>query len=118
MTNDYLLIIYKDGDKLYLPVDRMNMAQKYLGVEGVTPVLDKMGGKSWERVKRKTKKTVEKIAGELLELYAARKVKKGYAFSALDSFFHDFEAFSRVHDSFQWFTSPGSPPHPVLRGLC
>jgi len=92
ITNDFLLITYKDDDKLYLPVDRMSMVQKYLGVEGVEPVLDKMGGKSWERVKEKAKKTVEKIAGDLLKLYAERKVHKGYAFSKPDGYFRDFEA--------------------------
>ena len=91
-ANDFLLIIYKDGDKLYLPVDRMSMVQKYMGVDGITPVLDKMGGKSWDRVKKRVKRSAEKIAGELLKLFAARKVKKGYAFLEPDSYFKDFEA--------------------------
>ena len=91
-TNDYLLIIYKDDDKLYLPVDRLNMVQKYMGVEGVAPALDKMGGKSWESVKNRVKESVEKIAGELLKLYAERKVKKGFAYKGIDSYFNDFEA--------------------------
>jgi len=91
-TNDYLLILYKDDDKLYLPVDRMNVIQKYIGMDGFTPVLDKMGGKTWERVKEKAKKTVEKIAGELLKLYAERKARLGHAFGKTDSYFRDFEA--------------------------
>ena len=90
-TNDFLLIVYKDGDKLYLPVDRMDMIQKYMGVDGIKPVLDKMGGKSWERVKERVKKSTEKIAGELLKLYAERKVRKGHSFGALDSDFKTFE---------------------------
>ncbi len=91
-TNDFLLITYRDADKLYLPVVRMNMIQKYLGVEGVAPVLDKMGGKSWDRVKRQVKQSVEKIAGELLKLYANRKVAPGISFQGIDSYFQDFEA--------------------------
>ena len=91
-TNDFLLIIYKDSDKLYLPVDRMNMVQKYMGVDGIDPVLDKMGGKSWARVKDSVKRTAEKIAGELLKLYAARKIEKGFAFEAIESSLSDFEA--------------------------
>ena len=71
-------ILYKDNDKLYLPVDRMGLIQKYMGVDGITPVLDKMGGKSWERVKDRVKRSAEKIAGELLKLYAARKIKEGF----------------------------------------
>jgi transcription-repair coupling factor (superfamily II helicase) len=90
--NDFLLVIYKDDDKLYLPVDRMSMIQKYMGVDGIEPTLDKMGGKSWQRVKARVKRSAEKIAGELLKLYAERRVKKGYAFSEVDSDIRDFEA--------------------------
>lgn len=89
--NDYLLIIYRDDDKLYLPVERMNQVQKYMGVEGVAPVLDKMGGATWDRVKMKVKRSTEKIAGELLKLYAARRVQKGHAFGSADTHFIDFE---------------------------
>ena len=90
-SNDFLRIVYKDDDKLYLPVDRMGMVQKYMGVDGVEPVLDKMGGKSWERVKEKVKRSTEKIAGELLKLYAERKVSRGHAFRELDVDFKNFE---------------------------
>ena len=92
IVNDYLLLVYKDGDKLYLPVDRMGMVQKYMGVDGIKPVVDKMGGKSWQRIRAKAKKTVEKIAGELLALYSSRKVIKGYAFTPPDNYYQDFEA--------------------------
>ena len=92
VENDFILILYKDNDRLYLPVDRLNTVQKYLGVEGVDPHLDKMGGKNWEKVKRKVKKSAEKMAKELLDLYAARKINEGYAFSPDDSMYQDFEA--------------------------
>ncbi|MFV9644944.1 MAG: transcription-repair coupling factor [Desulfobacterales bacterium] len=91
-NNDFMLIIYKDDDKLYLPVDRMSMVQKYMGLDGVIPVFDKLGGKSWQRVKERVKKSVEKIAGRLLKLYSERKIKKGYAFKATDCDSQDFEA--------------------------
>ncbi len=91
-TNDYLVINYRDDDKLYLPVDRMNMVQKYLGVDGVAAILDKMGGKSWARIKARVKKSAEKIAGALLKLYADRKVAKGVAFNLLDGELREFEA--------------------------
>lgn len=90
-TNDFLLIAYRGDDKLYLPVDRMGMVQKYLGVDGVVPVLDKMGGKSWARVKARVKKSAEKMAGELLKLYAARKVSKGVAFNLFEDELREFE---------------------------
>jgi transcription-repair coupling factor (superfamily II helicase) len=92
ITSDFLVITYRDDDKLYLPVDRMNMIQKYLGLEGYTPILDKMGGKSWQKVKSKARKAVEKIAGDLLKLYAARKVHKGHAYSQANGYYKDFEA--------------------------
>ena len=76
-TNDFILILYRDEDKLYLPVDRMSLIQKYMGVDGIKPVLDKLGGKSWERVKANVKKSTEKIAGKLLKLYAERRGQGG-----------------------------------------
>ena len=91
-TNDFLVIIYRDEDKLYLPVDRMSLIQKYLGVDGIQPVLDKLGGKSWDRVKANVKKSAEKIAGQLLKLYAERKVKQGFAFEHMEKEYRDFES--------------------------
>jgi transcription-repair coupling factor (superfamily II helicase) len=92
LTNDFLVLVYKAGDKLYLPVDRMSVVQKYMGVDGVTPVLDTLGGKSWEKVKSRIKKSAEKIAGELLKLYARRKIDRGYPFAAPDAYLNEFEA--------------------------
>ena len=91
VRNDFLVLRYHGGDTLYLPVDRMGLVQKYMGVEGHGPPLDKLGGKSWERVKARVKRSAEKIAGELLRLYAQRKVAGGFAFPAADGYFRDFE---------------------------
>ncbi|MBC2742694.1 MAG: transcription-repair coupling factor [Desulfosarcina sp.] len=90
-VNDFLLIVYRNDDRLYLPVDRMGLIQKYMGVEGMMPALDKMGGRSWERAKEKVRQSAEKIAGELLKIYAQRKVKAGHGYGAADSRFADFE---------------------------
>jgi transcription-repair coupling factor (superfamily II helicase) len=92
VRNDFLVLVYHDGDKLYLPVDRMGMVQKYMGVEGHVPALDKLGGRSWQRVKSRVKRQAEKIAGELLKLYAERKVASGCAFPGPDGAFREFEA--------------------------
>ena len=92
VENDFILINYRGGDKLYLPVERMNLIKKYMGVEGTIPVLDKMGGVSWDKVKQKAKKSAEKIAGELLKLYAVRKVSQGFRHLPMDSELHEFEA--------------------------
>ncbi len=91
-VNDFLLIVYRDDDRLYLPVDRMGLIQKYMGAEGMMPALDKMGGRSWERAKEKVRKSAEKIAGELLKIYAQRNVNAGHGYGAADSQFADFEA--------------------------
>ena len=91
-VNDFLELEYQGGDRLYLPVDRLNLVQKYLGVEGVKPRVERLGGKSWERTKKKVKKAVEKIARELVELYAARRVLPGHHFSPPDPMFREFEA--------------------------
>ncbi|MBI5845256.1 MAG: transcription-repair coupling factor [Deltaproteobacteria bacterium] len=92
VSADFLILSYKDNDRLYLPVDRSNLVQKFRGVSEAGPPLDKLGGGSWEKVKHKVKKDVEKIARDLLDLYAARKVRQGYAFSAPDEYFAEFEA--------------------------
>jgi transcription-repair coupling factor (superfamily II helicase) len=91
-VNDFLEMEYQGGDRLYLPVDRLNLVQKYLGVEGVTPRVERLGGKSWERSKGRVKKAVEKIARELVELYALRRVLPGHQFSPPDPAYREFEA--------------------------
>lgn len=91
-VNDYLEIEYQGGDRLFVPVDRLHLLQKYLGVEEVPPRVDRLGGKSWERTKRRVRRAVEKIARELVELYAARQVLPGHSFSPPDQVFREFEA--------------------------
>jgi len=92
ISQDFILILYQDDDKLYLPVDRIEMIGKYIGVDGYTPVLDKIGSKAWFKSKAKAKAEVEKLAADLLDLYAHRKVNKGFAFSRPDNYYNDFEA--------------------------
>jgi transcription-repair coupling factor (superfamily II helicase) len=89
-VNDFLEIFFRDDDKLYLPVERMARIEKYMGVDGAPPLLDKMGGKSWDKVKQRVKRSAERIAGELLKLYAARRARKGYCFSEPDQTYGEF----------------------------
>jgi transcription-repair coupling factor (superfamily II helicase) len=91
-VNDFLELEYQSGDRLFLPVDRLNLVQKYLGVEGVPPKVDRLGGKSWDKAKKRVRKAVEKIARELVDLYAARRVLPGHGFSPPDPVFREFEA--------------------------
>jgi transcription-repair coupling factor (superfamily II helicase) len=91
-VNDFLELEYQGGDRLFIPVDRLHLVQKYLGVEGTEPQVERLGGKHWERAKGRVKKAVAKIARELVELYAARRVLPGHAFSPPDPLFREFEA--------------------------
>ncbi len=89
---DYLHLEYAGGDRLYLPVDRISLVQKYVGADGAPPPLDKLGGTSWERVKKKTRESIFAMAQELLAIYAAREVMEGKAFTPPDQYFREFEA--------------------------
>ncbi|MBI2082764.1 MAG: transcription-repair coupling factor [Deltaproteobacteria bacterium] len=91
ITNDFLLIEYRGEDKLYLPIYRLNLIQKYTGGDGA-PRLDKLGGTSWITIRQKAEKTIRQIAGDLLNLYAARTAGKGFAFSPPNEMFEAFEA--------------------------
>ncbi|MBI5887815.1 MAG: transcription-repair coupling factor [Deltaproteobacteria bacterium] len=92
IENDFLLLEYRDADKLYMPVSRMDLISKYHGVEGRGPLLDKLGSAGWGRTKGRVKKEVEKMAGELLKLYAERQASVGFAFSKPSHMFQEFEA--------------------------
>ena len=89
---DYLHLEYADADRLYLPVDRIGVVQKYVGADGSAPALDRLGGASWERVKLKTRESVLAMAKELLDIYAARDVQSRAAYSVADPYFREFEA--------------------------
>jgi len=92
VEGDFLLLEYAGADRLYLPVDRLNLVQRYVGAEGVEPRVDKLGGAGWEKAKAKAKAAVAEMAGELLEIYAARQVKEGFSFSPPDELYREFEA--------------------------
>jgi transcription-repair coupling factor (superfamily II helicase) len=89
---DFLHLEYAGGDKLYLPVERIEKVQKYVGGEGQTPRLDKMGGGAWEKAKLKARAAVEELARELLKIYARRELSQGFAYSPPDRVFREFEA--------------------------
>ncbi len=91
-TNDFVLIRYADQAKLYIPADRINNIQKYAGADERNPKLDQLGGRSWDIAKQKAGKSVKKIAKQLVELYALRNHRQGFAFSVPDNYFREFEA--------------------------
>lgn len=78
---DYLDITYDKGDQLYVPVDQLDLVQKYIGSEGKAPKVNKLGGSEWTKAKAKARKSINEIAGDLVKLYASRATLKGYKFS-------------------------------------
>jgi transcription-repair coupling factor (superfamily II helicase) len=81
LKRDYLDISYESGDKLYVPVEQLDLVQKYIGSEGKTPRINKLGGTEWSKAKSKVKKSINEIAEDLVKLYATRVSIKGHKFS-------------------------------------
>jgi transcription-repair coupling factor (superfamily II helicase) len=92
MENDFLVIEYEGGDKLYMPVHRLDQIQRYVGPDGHRPVIDRLGGTSWEKLKRKVKKSVQAIAGDLISIYATREVMSGHRYAPPDRYYEEFSA--------------------------
>lgn len=89
---DYLHIRYQGSDKLYVPVEQIDLVQKYVGAEGKEPKVYKLGGTDWKRVKKKVESSVQNIADDLIKLYAEREAAKGYAFSPDGDMQREFES--------------------------
>src|SRR5688572_23724274 len=91
---EFMELRYFGEDKLFVPVERLDLVQKYSGT--AKPALDKLGGTSWERTKTRVKKAMRDMAEELLKLYAARKAVPGHAFSPDSHWQREFD------DAFEW----------------
>ena len=100
VEGDFLLLAYAGNDKLYLPIDRLGLVQRYVGGEGAQPHPAKLGGTGWEKTRSRAKKAVEELAAELLEIYAKRQASQGFAFSPPDDLYREFEA------TFPWEETP------------
>jgi transcription-repair coupling factor (superfamily II helicase) len=92
LHRDFMKIKYSGDDTLFVPVDQIDLVQKYVGAEGKEPKLYKLGGTEWKKVKSRVQSSVEDIADELIKLYAEREAKKGYAFSPDTEMQREFEA--------------------------
>ncbi len=93
---DFMLIEYAADSKLYLPLTRLDLIQKYRGAGEAKPHLDRLGGVTWEKTKSRVKAKMRDMADELLKLYAQRRMSKGFAFSADSNWQREFE------DSFEY----------------
>jgi transcription-repair coupling factor (superfamily II helicase) len=99
-SGEFMLLFYADEAKLYVPVERLDLVQRYSSAEGHQPTLDRLGGLGWQKTKAKAKRAMRDMADELLRLYAERKLVGGYAFAADTPWQREFE------DGFEYVLTP------------
>jgi len=88
---EFMLLYYAEESKLYVPVERLDLVQRYSSAEGHQPTLDRLGGIGWQKTKAKAKRAMRDMADELLRLYAERKLVTGHAFPADAPWQREFE---------------------------
>jgi transcription-repair coupling factor (superfamily II helicase) len=124
-SRDFMLLTYQDEAKLYVPLERLDLVEKYRSSgDGVKPVLDRLGGSGWERTKKRVKRALRDMAQELLQLYAERKMYGGTPTSPDTPWQKEFE------DAFEFEETPDQlkaledikqdleRPEPMDRLLC
>ncbi|UCF98701.1 MAG: transcription-repair coupling factor [Spirochaetaceae bacterium] len=89
---DYICLEYDGGEKVFLPIEQVNLIQAYIGQEGKRPKLDKLGGKGWQSKKERVRRSVEEMARRLVSLYSARSTVKGFVFPPDTDWQSEFEA--------------------------
>jgi transcription-repair coupling factor (superfamily II helicase) len=121
---EFMEIGYAEEKRLLLPVERLDLVQKYSGVEGVQPALDKLGGAGWAKRKASVRKAMKDMTDQLLKLYARRSLAEGFAFSRDAPWQKEFE------DAFEYEETPDQAqaiadvkrdmqqPRPMDRLLC
>jgi transcription-repair coupling factor (superfamily II helicase) len=100
-TVEFMILEYAEGARLYVPLTRLDLVQKYRSSEGVKPVLNRLGTQQWQKTKARVKKAMKDMAEELLKLYAARRTAEGHAFAADSEWQREFEdafEFSETED--------------------
>ncbi|HSO01964.1 MAG TPA: DEAD/DEAH box helicase, partial [Gaiellaceae bacterium] len=124
VTRDYLLLEFRGDDRVFVPHDQIGKVSRYVGASGATPSLDKLGGTHWQTVKTRARTAVVEMAGELLQLYAARQAIPGFAFTP------DGELMRRLEEAFPYEETDDQAeaidevkndleaPHPMDRLIC
>jgi transcription-repair coupling factor (superfamily II helicase) len=121
---DYVRLEYLGDETVFVPIEQVNLVQRYIGNEGAPPRLDKLGSKSWENRKGRVKKSVEDIAEKLLALYSRRKQAQGFAFPKDNEWQTMFEAafpFEETEDQLRCveeIKADMESPHPMDRLVC
>ena len=95
-TAELMQLEYAEGARLYVPLTRLDLVQKYRSQEGVRPALSRLGTQQWSKTKARVKKAMQDMADELLKLYAQRKMAQGYGYAADTEWQREFE------DSFEY----------------
>jgi transcription-repair coupling factor (superfamily II helicase) len=121
---DYVKLEYQDEEVVFVPIEQVNLVQRYIGNEGQPPRLDKLGSKSWENRKGRVRKSLEDIAEKLVTLYSKRKKAQGFAFPADTEWQTMFEAafpFEETEDQLRCveeIKADMESPHPMDRLVC
>jgi transcription-repair coupling factor (superfamily II helicase) len=123
-TVEFMILEYAEGARLYVPLTRLDLVQKYRSSEGVKPVLNRLGTQQWQKTKSRVKKAMKDMAEELLKLYATRKTAQGHGFAADSEWQREFEdafEFSETEDQMDAIIDVKhdmESPTPMDRLLC
>ena len=121
---DFMMVEYAGESRLYVPLTRLDLIQKYRGAGEAPPSMDKLGGVTWAKAKSRVKAKMRDMAEELLKLYAERKMSDGFPFSPDSNWQREFEdafEFSATRDQLQAtgeIKRDMESPHPMDRLLC
>ncbi len=121
---DYIKLEYADEEFAFVPIEQVNLVQRYIGNEGEAPHMDRIGSKSWENRKNKVKKAVEDLAEKLIALYSRRKASRGFPFPKDSEWQAAFEAAFPYEDTPDQFNvtkeikKDMEKPVPMDRLLC
>src|SRR3954464_7497241 len=124
VARDYLELEFQGTDRVFMPVDQLAKISRYVGAGGDAPPLSKLGGAAWERMKARARKAAQELAGELLELYAERKRRTGFAFEVESEWLQQFEqAFPYTEtpdqrDTIEAVKADMEAPRPMDRLIC
>jgi len=122
-SREFMVLLYLGGDKLKVPIDAFDRVQKYMSVDG-TPLIDRLGGGGWERVKKRVKRAMRDMAAELLKLYAERRTRLGHAFTGESPWQREFEEafeYEETHDqraAIADVAADMASEHPMDRLIC
>ena len=122
--HDCLVVAYQDQDRVFVPVEQLDRLRKYSSAEGEVPLLNKLGSAAWEKLKERTREEIFKMASELVHLYAERKARPGFVFSADGPLHRELEAafpFQETPDQLRTMEEVKKDmetPHPMDRLVC